>query len=419
MTNNESTNAQWRRSRPLVGGVLVVLAGIEMFFSGQLDLGNIQVKLGIEGFQATIIPALLALLGVLIIFMPQHRIFYGILALAISVYAIVGVNLGGFIVGTLLGCVGGIMAVAWMPPGEDRRTRKRGRGRASESDTEPAAETVVEPVANLEADDKRDSRGNPRSMRRIAAALASIAFVMVGTLVPAGAASAAEQPTRFCIPIPFLVTCDTPAPTPSSTPTPAPSQGSGGVTIPGTGVTIPGTGTTPGAGTVPGAGATPGATDSTTPVAEPGDKAWDAAVDDNTMIVTSPGAPTTGSSLSLTGIPSIALVNLRLIDGSKKTVLKLTADSITMDGFALDVQPKNEGGRGLLTVDERIELTGGATIYLDNISLVAGGKALSLGVDTPAPPDGFPTSSIQLRMGLVGVVAGNVHHVNTHQAIHN
>jgi hypothetical protein len=107
--------AAWRRRRPFVGGVLTVLAGVEMFFSGQLDIGKIHVQLGIEGLQATIIPILLVLLGILALTMPVHRVFYGVIALVVSVYSLVGVNLGGFFVGMLLGAVGGVLVVSWMP----------------------------------------------------------------------------------------------------------------------------------------------------------------------------------------------------------------------------------------------------------------------------------------------------------------
>jgi hypothetical protein len=117
----ESGFGAWSRQRPFLGGVLVVLAGIEMFFSGQLDIGNIHVQLGIEGFQATVIPVGMVLLGILAVLMPAHRIFYGVLALVLAVYSLIGVNLGGFFVGMLLGSVGGVLIVAWMPkavPGE-------------------------------------------------------------------------------------------------------------------------------------------------------------------------------------------------------------------------------------------------------------------------------------------------------------
>ncbi len=124
----------WRRQRPFVGGLLTILGGIELFFSGQLDIGKIHVQLGIEGLQATIIPILLVLLGVLAVAMPVHRIFYGVITLAVAVYSLVGVNLGGFFIGMLLSTVGGILIVSWMPkatvvdspePASTRRMRRR------------------------------------------------------------------------------------------------------------------------------------------------------------------------------------------------------------------------------------------------------------------------------------------------------
>jgi hypothetical protein len=105
----------WRRNRPFVGGLLTVLAGIEMFFSGQLDIGKIHVQVGIEGFQATVIPIMLVVLGILAVLMPVHRIFYGVISLVVSVYSLVGVNLGGFFVGMLLGAIGGVLTVSWAP----------------------------------------------------------------------------------------------------------------------------------------------------------------------------------------------------------------------------------------------------------------------------------------------------------------
>jgi hypothetical protein len=106
---------RWRTGRPFVGAILLVLSGVEMFFSGQLDLGNIHVQVGIEGLQSTIIPIILVTLGLLAMFTPVHRIFYGVIALAVSVYSLIGLNLGGFFVGMLLGAVGGVLVVSWMP----------------------------------------------------------------------------------------------------------------------------------------------------------------------------------------------------------------------------------------------------------------------------------------------------------------
>lgn len=106
----------WRRQRPFIGGVLVILGGIELFFSGQLDTGNLQIQFGIEGLQATVVPIALVALGLFAIYKPTHHMFYGIIALVLAVYSLVGVNLGGFILGMLLSTIGAILVVAWMGP---------------------------------------------------------------------------------------------------------------------------------------------------------------------------------------------------------------------------------------------------------------------------------------------------------------
>lgn len=106
----------WRRQRPFIGGMLVALGGVELFFSGQLDTGNLHIQLGIEGLQATIIPIALAALGLIAIAMPAHHVFYGIIALVIAIYSLIGVNLGGFLLGMLLATIGAILVVAWMGP---------------------------------------------------------------------------------------------------------------------------------------------------------------------------------------------------------------------------------------------------------------------------------------------------------------
>ncbi|MFD4958596.1 DUF6114 domain-containing protein [Microbacterium sp. NPDC058389] len=105
----------WYRSRPVIGGSIAVLGALAMLLSTQLDLGNITVHVGIEGMQATILPLVIALAGILSVAMPAHRIFYGVIVLIGSIYSLVAVNLGGFFVGFLLGCIGGIMVVSWAP----------------------------------------------------------------------------------------------------------------------------------------------------------------------------------------------------------------------------------------------------------------------------------------------------------------
>jgi hypothetical protein len=129
--------------------VLTVLAGAEMFFSGQLDIGKIHVQLGIEGLQATIIPVLLVLLGTLVLTMPVHRVFYGVISLTVSVYSLVGVNLGGFFVGMLLGAVGGILIVSWMPRADAEAASARAPEAADVEVETLAAPPAVGPVPSV------------------------------------------------------------------------------------------------------------------------------------------------------------------------------------------------------------------------------------------------------------------------------
>lgn len=115
-----------------MGGILLIVGGLAMFGSSQLDFGRLHIHLGIEGLQAVVIPLLLIVLGALVIATPAHRILYGVIALATSVYSIVGVNLGGFLIGFVLSAVGGILAVSWMPRG------------AHTAESEPTAEADAE-----------------------------------------------------------------------------------------------------------------------------------------------------------------------------------------------------------------------------------------------------------------------------------
>jgi len=106
---------RWRRGRPFWGGLFTMLAGLEMLASGNMSLENIQIKVGLEGFQSYLIPAILILAGLLAWFTPGQRIFYGVLAALVSVYSLIGVNFGGFFLGMLLGIVGGSLIAAWAP----------------------------------------------------------------------------------------------------------------------------------------------------------------------------------------------------------------------------------------------------------------------------------------------------------------
>ncbi|NJC72806.1 hypothetical protein HC031_24240 [Planosporangium thailandense] len=105
----------WRRERPFSGGLLLILSGIELFLSSNLDLGAMQVHVGPTGFLSYVIPAMLLLCGGGALVTPHLRLFYGVVGSLVAVYSLIGLNLGGFLFGLLLGIVGGALTIAWSP----------------------------------------------------------------------------------------------------------------------------------------------------------------------------------------------------------------------------------------------------------------------------------------------------------------
>lgn len=218
----------------------------------------------------------------------------------------------------------------------------------------------------------------------IAAALAGLGAARVPTAAPAA----------LCIPI--IMPCSSPTPTPTPTPT--------GTGIPGVPtLPIPGA---PGAPTVPGS-PTPTPTTPATPAAPAGPDA-------TAPVFTQPPAQLGSSSLSFSGLKGISVVTVPLADGSRIPVLKISADSITIDGFSLTV--RKETGPKLATTADQMALRGNVQVYLDSVTATgADGKTLTLGAATPPPADGLPPQLLRVTLGLVGVTADSIHFTNPHQ----
>jgi hypothetical protein len=115
----------------MVGGILILLGG--MFFVAvsavilpNLDYASLNVTLP-HGVNSSIIPGVVGAIGafgliagtiVLLSAMmmrmrPAQREMWGILALIFSILSFLGP--GGFVVGAILGIVGGVMALRWRP----------------------------------------------------------------------------------------------------------------------------------------------------------------------------------------------------------------------------------------------------------------------------------------------------------------
>lgn len=140
----------WRRRRPFWGGLLLLLAGLELFWSANQTIGDIQLHVGPQGFLSYVLPLILVLCGLLIWFTPAQRLFYGILGLLSALYSFIGLNLGGFILGMVLGILGGALALAWVP--------QRSRPEAVTAAADPVEEP--DPADTRDTKDPKDSEGS-------------------------------------------------------------------------------------------------------------------------------------------------------------------------------------------------------------------------------------------------------------------
>jgi len=156
----------WRKGRPFPSGLLIVLAGLEIWAAPYSSLG-VMIHEGVAGFSAVFVGTLLIVFGLTVWFAPTYRGFAGIAAILLGLIALPTINIGGFIIGTLLALTGGGLAVAWTPrPGWEAPTwRQRHAANKNaetpepflrETDTEtlqvPAAETEPETFEDAEAE---------------------------------------------------------------------------------------------------------------------------------------------------------------------------------------------------------------------------------------------------------------------------
>ena len=118
----------------LVGGIIIVLGGalflgVAAFVIPHLNLANVTVPqgmdranlpglisgvLGVMGGFGLVCGAIVLMSAAMLLARVGERRTWGILITIFSVLSFVG--LGGFVVGAILGIVGGVMTLRWKPP---------------------------------------------------------------------------------------------------------------------------------------------------------------------------------------------------------------------------------------------------------------------------------------------------------------
>ncbi|MDG9701631.1 DUF6114 domain-containing protein [Streptomyces sp. DH37] len=105
---------RWRRSQPFWGGLVTVAAGVEI---AAIPLAPLKVMLhqGVAGTASVLLGAVMVVLGLSAWFTPHHRTLAGVLTVMVAASALVLSNLGGFLIGTVAGVVGGGLVFGWQP----------------------------------------------------------------------------------------------------------------------------------------------------------------------------------------------------------------------------------------------------------------------------------------------------------------
>ncbi|MFF4956248.1 DUF6114 domain-containing protein [Streptomyces sp. NPDC001222] len=116
----------WRGNRPFWGGFLLALGGAEILLTEKAPL-KVITHIGIQGLAGYLLPTVMLLCGLLVLFNPAQRLFYSLVGILVSLGTWLTSNLGGFLIGLLLGAAGSCLAFGWLPDQEPRRRVLRRR----------------------------------------------------------------------------------------------------------------------------------------------------------------------------------------------------------------------------------------------------------------------------------------------------
>ncbi|MEV6306675.1 DUF6114 domain-containing protein [Actinoplanes sp. NPDC051861] len=220
----------WRRGRPYWGGLFLVMSGLEMFTSANMELADLQLHIGPQGFLSYLLPVIMLVCGALAWFTPAQRLFYGIVGTLTALYSFIGLNLGGWFAGMFLGILGGALVIAWTPAerGPEKGIKPyKGTGDAPTGEIPVISDSTIVPgIVPGDGSHQEQPPGNHRTIRK--ALIFIVPLAMAGTLLAAtGApADAAECPKGLPSIAPKAAAKSaTPKPKKSRTPSPAPSAG--------------------------------------------------------------------------------------------------------------------------------------------------------------------------------------------------
>lgn len=102
----------WRRTRPFWGALWVIVAGAWIIYWMSFDIG-IALTGGWSYSAGYVMGGALIMFGLVTWLAPHYKSLAGIVAFLIALGAFPTANLGGFVLGSVLGIIGGSMIWSW------------------------------------------------------------------------------------------------------------------------------------------------------------------------------------------------------------------------------------------------------------------------------------------------------------------
>ncbi|GAA5207886.1 hypothetical protein GCM10025774_14760 [Microbacterium kyungheense] len=138
-----------------------------------------------------------------------------------------------------------------------------------------------------------------------------------------------------------------------------------------------------------------------------------APLDEGAPVFTGDPATLSGDGLSIEGLSGIAIVSVRLADGTMERAIRLSADRIVVQGFRLDV-PAGDGG--LRNTATTLTIEGHVVVYTPSIRGILADGTERL-IDTLTTPTADELASLtRLTLPLRGMLADGIAYDDSHQA---
>jgi hypothetical protein len=341
----------WRRSRPFWGGLLLILAGLELLQIPLLSVLSHAIKvviyLGIGGIFGVLIGGLLVACGLLAWFHPVQRVFYAITGVLLSIASFVATNLGGFFLGMLLGVVGASLVFGWAP------ARQHDGGRHPDGNAPP--EPDVGPGTLPGETRAGDPPGRNRLLALPAAPLLLLGMVAAGQAPAVSAPPAAPAGSGCLLPV-LPVLCPSPGagrPAAAASPSASPA-----VSL------LPG----PAASPVPAPAATPAPAGraSPSPAGSPNPSAGKRAAAPAVLTAASTPVTLTAGSALMRGLSYDGVANVPTASGGSQQMLKFSMSSLALSGGI--VLTATAGGQSMVIRNSGVRFSGNVVLYATRLS---------------------------------------------------